>query len=261
MGSHHSRSAATGSPEQTDFSAAFSPRRFLRYVAQIGSCLLAGPGSSEHVLDGENGNDRPYSTSGAFRGGCSSTVRLPGTSRRFGISGRTARKSLSRGRTEGVGHRITGDRRGASEGLGYDFLHVAIDDATWLACVEVSPDERRWPTIGFSMRALRWFNERGVVREGGGRQRLGLNAGLFRKMLRILGHPAPAPIPRRRNASSRPCCGNGPTRPPSVIAPAGHRPAATAGLVQPAPAPRWPRTTITGSSPRRNNRHRIYDAG
>ncbi|CEJ12952.1 hypothetical protein BN1110_03259 [bacterium YEK0313] len=42
-------------------------------------------------------------------------------------------------RFEGVGHRITGNRRGASQGLGYDFLHVAIDDATRL----VRPQDRR----------------------------------------------------------------------------------------------------------------------
>jgi uncharacterized protein YjiS (DUF1127 family) len=32
-------------------------------------------------------------------------------------------------RFERIGHRITGNRRGASQGLGYDFFHVAIDDA------------------------------------------------------------------------------------------------------------------------------------
>lgn len=52
-------------------------------------------------------------------------------------------------RFEGVGHRMTGNRRGASDGMGYDFLHVAIDDATRLAYVEVLPDERRWSTTGF----------------------------------------------------------------------------------------------------------------
>ncbi|GLK82311.1 hypothetical protein [Ancylobacter defluvii] len=50
-------------------------------------------------------------------------------------------------RFAGVGHRITGNRRGASEGTGYDFLHVAIDDATRLTYVECCPtsgaDRRR----------------------------------------------------------------------------------------------------------------------
>jgi transposase InsO family protein len=65
-------------------------------------------------------------------------------------------------RFERVGHRITGERRGRSEGAGYDFFHVAIDDATRLAYVEVLPDERRSSTTGFLVRALRWFRARGI---------------------------------------------------------------------------------------------------
>ncbi|MFQ6540358.1 IS481 family transposase, partial [Aphanothece stagnina RSMan2012] len=50
-------------------------------------------------------------------------------------------KSLARFRK--VGHRITGDRQqGRSYGVGYDKVHVAIDDATRLAYVEVLPDEK-----------------------------------------------------------------------------------------------------------------------
>jgi len=90
-------------------------------------------------------------------------------------------------RFERVGHRITGDRRGASEGAGYDFFHVAIDDATRLAYVEVLPDERRGSTTGFLVRALRWFRERGirverVMTDNGS----GYVARLFRKALRML---------------------------------------------------------------------------
>ncbi len=39
--------------------------------------------------------------------------------------------------------------------MGYDCLHVAIDDATRLAYVEFLPDEKRQSTIGFLVRALR----------------------------------------------------------------------------------------------------------
>jgi len=90
-------------------------------------------------------------------------------------------------RFDGVGHRITGNRRGASEGMGYDFLHVAIDDATRLAYVEVFPDERRWSTTAFLVRALRWFRARGirverVMTDNGS----GYIAKLFRKALRML---------------------------------------------------------------------------
>jgi transposase InsO family protein len=86
-----------------------------------------------------------------------------------------------------VGHRITGDRRGKSEGAGYDFFHVAVDDATRLAYVEVLPDERRASTTGFLVRALRWFRDRGVrvervMTDNGS----GYVARLFRKALRML---------------------------------------------------------------------------
>ncbi len=91
-------------------------------------------------------------------------------------------------RFDGVGHRITGDRRGASTGMGYDCLHVAIDDATRIAYVEVLPDEKKQSTTGFLVRALRWFKARGVAVErvmtdNGS----GYVAKLFRKALRILG--------------------------------------------------------------------------
>ena len=91
-------------------------------------------------------------------------------------------------RFEGIGHRITGDRRGRSQGMGYDCLHVAIDDATRLAYVEVLPDEKRQSTTGFLVRALRWFRARGVrvervMTDNGS----GYVAKLFRKALRILG--------------------------------------------------------------------------
>lgn len=90
-------------------------------------------------------------------------------------------------RFDGVGHRITGNRRGASEGMGYDYLHVAIDDATRLAYVEVLPDERRWSTTGFLIRALRWFRERGVTVERVMTDNgAGYVARLFRKTLRRL---------------------------------------------------------------------------
>ncbi len=86
-----------------------------------------------------------------------------------------------------VGHRITGDRRGRNRSPGYDFFHVAIDDATRLAYVEVLPDERRSSTTGFLIRALRWFKEQGirverVMTDNGS----GYVAKLFGKVLRLL---------------------------------------------------------------------------
>ena len=53
------------------------------------------------------------------------------------------------GRIDGIGHRITGDRRGQStrrsrgEGVGWEFVHVCVDDASRIAFVQVLPDEKK----------------------------------------------------------------------------------------------------------------------
>jgi hypothetical protein len=67
-------------------------------------------------------------------------------------------------RFERVGHRITGDRRhGCSRGAGYEKVHVAVDDATRLAYVEVLPDEQKATTVGFLARAVGWFSQQGIT--------------------------------------------------------------------------------------------------
>ena len=43
----------------------------------------------------------------------------------------------------GPGHRATGDRRKRARGVGWEVLHVAIDDATRLVYAEILPDERK----------------------------------------------------------------------------------------------------------------------
>lgn len=70
------------------------------------------------------------------------------------------------GRFDRPGHRVTGTRTtGRSRGTGWDFVHVAVDDATRLAYVEVLDDERKATTTGFLLRALRWFREHGIRTE------------------------------------------------------------------------------------------------
>jgi len=72
------------------------------------------------------------------------------------------------GRIDGVGHRITGDRTGQSNrrsvgrGPGWEFLHVAIDDASRLAYTELLPDERKQSAVAFTARAIDWFARHGV---------------------------------------------------------------------------------------------------
>lgn len=62
----------------------------------------------------------------------------------------------------GPGHRATGDRTKRRRGVGWEVLHVAIDDATRLVYAEILPDERKGTTTRFVLRALRWFRAQGI---------------------------------------------------------------------------------------------------
>jgi transposase InsO family protein len=67
------------------------------------------------------------------------------------------------GRIGRPGHRVTGDRRTRSRGIGWEFVHVCVDDCTRLAYVEVLDDERAPAVCGFLQRAIAWFAARGVI--------------------------------------------------------------------------------------------------
>ena len=67
------------------------------------------------------------------------------------------------GRIAGLGHRVTGKRQHRNRGIGWEFLHVAIDDASRVAYVEMLGDERGETTAGFLARACQWFAHSGVT--------------------------------------------------------------------------------------------------
>jgi transposase InsO family protein len=78
------------------------------------------------------------------------------------------------GRIHGVGHRITGSRASQKKttrdgrrtgALGWEFVHVCVDDATRLAYVEVLGDEKGPTAAGFLRRATEWFNSMGIAVE------------------------------------------------------------------------------------------------
>src|SRR5438105_5444428 len=72
------------------------------------------------------------------------------------------------GRIAWIGHRITGRTRGVvnrHHGIGWEALHVCIDDATRLAYSEILANERKDSAIGFLERALGWFAGQGVTVE------------------------------------------------------------------------------------------------
>jgi hypothetical protein len=66
-------------------------------------------------------------------------------------------------RIRGVGHRIHGDQSQKRRGVGYEYAHVAIDDATRVAFVEVRRSQRRRASAAFLRNALVWFRRRGIT--------------------------------------------------------------------------------------------------
>jgi transposase InsO family protein len=67
------------------------------------------------------------------------------------------------GRVSGVGHRIHGDRRRRARKIGWEYLHVAIDDATRLTYAEVLAADDAPSCAAFLQRTLAWFRRRGVA--------------------------------------------------------------------------------------------------
>ena len=65
---------------------------------------------------------------------------------------------------DGGGWRVHGRREEVrGRGIGWDYVHVAIDDHTRLAYAEVLHDERAGTCAGFLTRAAAWFAAHGVV--------------------------------------------------------------------------------------------------
>ena len=60
------------------------------------------------------------------------------------------------------GHRIHGDPRSRVKGVGWEYVHVAIDDASRVAYAEVLRDERAETSIAFLRRVTAFFGRLGV---------------------------------------------------------------------------------------------------
>lgn len=67
------------------------------------------------------------------------------------------------GRIVQVGHRITGDLRDTVEGAGWEYVHVAIDDASRVAYSQVLPDEQGDSASMFLRAAVAYYAGLGVV--------------------------------------------------------------------------------------------------
>lgn len=78
-----------------------------------------------------------------------------------------------------IGHRIHGDRTTRVRGIGWEFVHVCVDDHSRLAYVEVLDDEAQQNAANFINRAFQWFAGRGVQP----RRLLSDNGGAYRSRL------------------------------------------------------------------------------
>jgi len=63
---------------------------------------------------------------------------------------------------DGAGHRMTGKRTKQAAGVGWEFVHVCVDDATRLAYVEVLANERAATAVGFLKRAVAHYRSFGI---------------------------------------------------------------------------------------------------
>jgi transposase InsO family protein len=68
------------------------------------------------------------------------------------------------GRFDRPGHRVTGKQAGYPHAgkVGWEYVHVAIDDTSRLAYVEILDDETGLTCVAFLRRAVAWFGSQGV---------------------------------------------------------------------------------------------------
>jgi len=67
------------------------------------------------------------------------------------------------GRFHQAGHRVHGDRHRCSPGAGWEYVHVAVDDHSRLAYVEVLLTQDGPACAGFLARAIAWYQARGIT--------------------------------------------------------------------------------------------------
>lgn len=69
------------------------------------------------------------------------------------------------GKFSRTGHRITGERRGQSStrGVGWEFAHVAIDDHSRVARIDILPDEKKESAVICLQRTVAYFKSIGVT--------------------------------------------------------------------------------------------------
>ena len=152
-------------------------------------------------------------------------------------------KKLGQISAKGAGHRVTRTQAreqasssaavaSAAKGLGWERVHVCVDDATRLAYVEVLPDEKAITAIGFLKRAVAFYRSHGIeverlMTDNGSAYRSAAHALACRRSS-ASGTSAPGPTglrpTARPSASSARCLPSGPTQPFTAARPRGRRP-------------------------------------
>ena len=71
------------------------------------------------------------------------------------------------GRFNSVGHRVTGRRTGycSSQGAGWEFVHVAIDDHSRVARADILPDQKKESAVAFLVATIAYFKSLGITVE------------------------------------------------------------------------------------------------
>lgn len=66
------------------------------------------------------------------------------------------------GRIARPSHRVTGNRRDTVDGIGWEYLHVAIDDHSRIAFSAIYPDEKQTSVLSFLHAALAYYVRLGI---------------------------------------------------------------------------------------------------
>lgn len=123
------------------------------------------------------------------------------------------------GRIERPGHRVTGNRRDAVDGAGWETLFVAIDDHARIAFTDMHPDEKTPQAVQFLHNAVAYYRSLGVTVE----RLLTDNGSAFRskdfarackQLGASRGPTGRRPMARPSGSSSRRCA-NGPMASPT----------------------------------------------
>jgi len=138
---------------------------------------------------------------------------------------------------DGGGWRVHGrSEEVRGRGLGWDYVHVAIDDHTRLAYAEVLPDERVDTCAGFLARAAAWFAAHGVVvrrvltdnaksyRRGNAWIAACAQLGIARRFIQPVHNGSPGAPPRARTGRSRLASGHASRADHPLRRPRGHGP-------------------------------------